>query len=54
MSLSPFSAMTSFVREILSASGKLGDKEDLATKAQRLQAKVDDIKAEMRREAEDK
>ena len=31
--------MTSFVREILSASGKLGDKEDLATKVRETRVK---------------
>ncbi len=46
--------MTSFVREILSASGKLGDKEDSATKAVRLQKKLEEMKAELRREAEER
>ncbi len=46
--------MTSFVREILSASGKLGEKEDLTMKTARLQKKMDEMKAEMRKEIEDR
>jgi len=42
------------VREILLASGKLGDKEDLGMKFARLQKKLDELKAEMRKDMEDK
>jgi GTP cyclohydrolase I len=46
--------MTSFVREILSASGRLGEKEDLSTKTARLQKKLDEMKAEMRKDMENR
>lgn len=46
--------MTSFVREILSASGKLGDKEDLNTKTARLAKKVDELKANIRKDVQDR
>ena len=36
--------MTSFVREILSASGKLGDKEDLHGKTERIRKRLQDLK----------
>lgn len=40
--------MSSFVREILSASGKLGDKEDFMGKALRLEKRMDDLKTGLR------
>jgi hypothetical protein len=46
--------MTSFVREILSASGKLGEKEDLSMKTTRLKKQMEEKKAEMRKEMEGK
>ncbi len=47
--------MTSFVREILSASGKLGEnKEDLATKIAKAQKSVEERKAALRNAAEAK
>ena len=36
--------MASFVREILSATGHLGEKEDLCAKATRLRGRVDELK----------
>ena len=36
--------MASFVREILSATGHLGEKEDLCTKATRLKGRVNELK----------
>ena len=36
--------MASFVREILSATGHLGEKEDLCAKATRLKGRVDELK----------
>ena len=37
--------MASFVREILSATGHLGEKEDLCAKAIRLKGRVNELKA---------
>lgn len=42
--------MTSFVREILSASGKLGEKEDMAMTLNRLKKQTEETKAELRYE----
>ena len=36
--------MASFVREILSATGHLGEKEDFCAKATRLKGRVDELK----------
>ena len=36
--------MASFVREILSATGHLGEKEDLCAKASRLKGRVNELK----------
>ena len=36
--------MASFVREVLTASGRLGEKEDFGGKALRLKLRVDDLK----------
>jgi len=47
-------SMTSFVREILVASGKLGDKEDLSMKTVRLQKKLEELKAEIRTDMENR
>ena len=44
--------MTSFVREILSATGKLDGKEDFLGTAQRLQKRLEENKAKMRSEME--
>ena len=38
-------AMASFVREVLSATGHLNEKDDLALKALRLQGKIEDLKS---------
>ena len=46
--------MTSFVREILSASGKLSSKEDLLMKTQRINNKMEEIKQQMRNDMENK
>ena len=40
--------MASFVREVLSATGRLGEKEDFGGKAARLKLRVDDLKANLR------
>lgn len=37
--------MASFVREVLSATGRLGEKEDYAGKAARLRSSIDDLKS---------
>ena len=36
--------MASFVHEVLSATGHLGEKEDLCAKALRLKGRVDELK----------
>ena len=36
--------MASFVREVLSATGHLGEKEDLCAKAARLKGRVNELK----------
>ena len=36
--------MASFVREVLSATGHLGEKEDLCAKAERLKGRVNELK----------
>ena len=47
--------MTSFVHQILSASGKLNEnKEDLTTKINRLQKNLDERKADFRRAMQEK
>ena len=40
--------MASFVREVLSATGRLGEKENFSGKAARLQNRVDDLKSNLR------
>ena len=40
--------MASFVREILSATGHLGEKEDFCAKATRLKGRVDELKVTFR------
>jgi hypothetical protein len=39
--------MASFVREILSATGTLDDKEDFAAKAIKIQKKLTDLKSQL-------
>lgn len=39
--------MASFVREVLSATGRLGEKEDFSGKASRLKDRVDDLKSNL-------
>jgi len=36
--------MASFVREVLSATGRLGEKEDFSGKAARLRCSIDELK----------
>lgn len=44
--------MASFVREVLSATGRLGEKEDFSAKASRLRHRVDDLKTNLRERIE--
>ena len=44
--------MASFVREVLTASGRLGEKEDFGGKASRLKLRVDDLKSNLRERIE--
>ena len=44
--------MASFVREVLSATGRLGEKENFSGKASRLQNRVDDLKSNLRERIE--
>ena len=44
--------MASFVREVLSATGRLGEKENFSGKAARLQNRVDDLKSNLRERIE--
>ena len=44
--------MASFVREVLSATGKLGEKEDFNAKASRLKSRVDNLIFCMRQKIE--
>ena len=39
--------MASFVREILSAAGTLGEKEDFAAKTTKIQKKLNDLKSQL-------
>ena len=42
-----YSQMASFVREILSAAGTLGEKEDFAAKTTKIQKKLNDLKSQL-------
>ena len=44
--------MASFVREVLSATGRLGEKEDFGGKASKLRLRVDDLKSNLRERIE--
>ena len=46
--------MASFVREVLSAAGTLGEKEDFAGKTTKIQKKVNDLKSQLVVEVENR